>query len=103
MNMKLLAESAAIATGVGLSVLTSAAGLVHADPSNPSPPCLFNCPTGPGGPGSSPQDNPLRPGYPGIRVPGSPAVIIPPVGGGPKSGGRSVQQPGVTVATPAGD
>jgi hypothetical protein len=103
MRMKLLAEAAAIATGVGLSVLTSGAGLVHAAPSNQPRPCLLNCQPGPGGPGSSPQNNPLRPGYPGILVPGSPAVVIPPVGGGPKSGGRSVQQPGVTAAAPVGD
>jgi hypothetical protein len=103
MDMKRLAGGAAIATGVGLSVLTAGVGLVHATPSNPTSPCLLNCQPGPGGPGSSPQDNPLRPGYPGIRVPGSPAVIIPPVGGGPKSGGRSVQQPGLTPAAPVGD
>jgi hypothetical protein len=99
MYMKLLAEAAAIVTGIGLSTLTSGAGIVHADPSNPPPPCLFYCPPGPGGPGSSPQDNPLPPGYPGIRVPGSP-LLIPPVGGGPKSGGRSVQQPAAAATTP---
>jgi hypothetical protein len=99
MDMKLLAEAAAIATGVGLSTLTSGAGIVQATPSNPPPPC-FNCQPGPGGPGSSPQDNPLPPGYPGLRFPGSP-LLIPAVGGGPKSGGVSVQQPGVTARTPA--
>jgi hypothetical protein len=100
MSTKLLAEAAAIATGVGLSTLTSGAGLVQAEPSNPPPPCLLNCQPGPGGPGSSPQDNPLPPGYPGLRFPGSP-LLIPAIGGGPKSGGRSVQQPGVTARTPA--
>jgi hypothetical protein len=96
MSMKLLAEAAAIATGVGLSVLTSGAGLVYAAPPTQPLPCLGNCQPGPGGPGSRPQDNPLRLGFPGILVPGSPAVIFPPVGGGPKSGGRSVQQPAAT-------
>jgi hypothetical protein len=91
MDMKRLAGGAAIATGVGLSVVTAGAGLVHAAPSNPPPPC-FNCQSGPGGPGSSPQDNPLPPGYPGILVP-SRGVIIPPMGGSAHSGGRSVQQP----------
>ena len=91
MDMKLLVGIAAIATGVGLSTLTSGAAPVHAAPSNQPPPC-FNCQTGPGGPGSSPQDNPLPPGYPGILHPGR-GVIIPPVGGSPHTGGRSVEQP----------
>jgi hypothetical protein len=94
MDMKLLAKSAAIATGVGLSVLTSGGGVVHAAPSNPPPPC-FNCQP-------DPQQNPLPPGYPGLRFPGS-QLLIPAVGGGPKSGGRSVHQPGVAGAAPAGD
>jgi hypothetical protein len=92
MNMKLLAEAAAIATGVGLSLLTAGAGLVNAAPSYPPPPC-FNCQSGPGGPGSSPEDNPLPPGYPAILVPGT-RYVIPPVGGSPHSGGRTVQLPG---------
>jgi hypothetical protein len=87
MNIKLLAQAAVIATGVGLSTLISPAALVHADPANPSPPCLLNCQPGP-----DPQDNQLPPGYPGVQPPGS-SVIIPPVGGGPKTGGRAVQQP----------
>jgi hypothetical protein len=103
MRIKLLTGVAVMATGVGLSPVMPGAALVYAAPSNQSPPCLLNCQPGPGGPGSSPQTNPLRPGYPGILVPGRPAVIVPPVGGGPKSGGRSVQQPGVAAATPAGD
>jgi hypothetical protein len=97
MDMKRLAGGVAIVAGVGLSVLTSAAGLVHAAPSNPPPPC-FNCQSGPGGPLGT-QDNPLPPGYPAIQVPGG-RYIIPSVGGGPKSGGRSVQQPGVIGTTP---
>jgi hypothetical protein len=92
--MKLLVGMAAIATGVGLSTLTSGAALVHADPSNPPSPC-FNCQPGPGGPGSSPQGNPLPPGYPGILVPGR-GIIFAPVGGGAHSGGRAVEQPGAT-------
>jgi len=91
MDIKFLAGVAAIATGVGLSTLTSAAGLVHAAPSNPPPPC-FNCQPAPGGPGSSSQDIPRPPGSPWIQVPGS-RYIIPPVGGGPKSGGRTVELP----------
>jgi hypothetical protein len=93
MDIKLLAGVAAIATGVGLSISTSGAALVHAAPSNPSPPCMFNCQPGPGAPGSSPRDDPLPPGYPGILDPVR-GVIFPPVGGGPHTGGRSVQQPG---------
>jgi hypothetical protein len=89
-SMKLLAEAAAIATGVGLSVLTSGAGPVQAAPSNPFPPCLLNCQPVPA---SVPQDNPLPPNSSGIRVPGS-RKISPPVGGGPKSGGRSVELTG---------
>jgi hypothetical protein len=94
MSMKLLVGMAAIATGVGLSTLTSGAALVHADPPNPPPPC-FNCQPGPGGPGSSPQDNPLPPGYPGILVP-SRGIIFPPMGGSAHSGGRLVEQRAAT-------
>jgi hypothetical protein len=88
MNMKLLAEAAAIATGVGLSTLTAGAGLVNAAPSNTPPPC-FNCQLGPG-----------EPDYHAFLVPGT-ANIIPRVGGGPKAGGRSVEQPGIRHAAPA--
>jgi hypothetical protein len=94
MNMKLLAEAAAIATGVGLSTLTSGAGFVHAAPSNQPPPC-FNCQLGPGGPGS-----PVSPDYHAFLAPGT-ANIIPRVGGGPKAGGRSVVQPGIRHPAPA--
>jgi hypothetical protein len=88
MNMKLLAEAAAIATGVGLSTLTSGAGFVHAAPSNQPPPC-FNCLLGPG-----------EPDYHAFLAPGT-ANIIPRVGGGPKAGGRSVEQPGIRHTAPA--
>ena len=91
MSIKLLVGMAAITAGVGLSTLTSGAALVYAAPSDPPPPCI-NCQPGPGGPGSSPQDNPLPPGYPGFLHPVR-GVLIPPVGGGPTSGGRSVEQP----------
>jgi len=82
MDIKLLVGMAAIATGVGLSTLTSGAGLVHAAPSNPPPPCA-NCQPGPSGPG--------------IQVPGG-RYVIPPVGGSAKSGGRAVVLP--TPAAP---
>jgi len=91
MNMKLLAEAAAIATGIGLSTLTSGAGPVHAAPSNQPPPC-FNCQSDPGWPGT--------PDYHAFLVPGT-ANITPRVGGGPKAGGRSVEQPGIRHAAPA--
>jgi hypothetical protein len=85
MDIKHLAGAVAIATGLGLSTLPSGAGIVHAAPSDPPPPCV-DCQPGPGdGPAQYPSDN-----SPGIRIPGSPGVQ-PPVGGGPKSGGRSVQ------------
>ena len=86
MDIKLLAGAAAIATGVGLSTLTSGAGLVHAAPSNPPPPCV-TCPSSPGGPG--------------IQVPGS-RKIIPPMGGSAKSGQASVVVPHHATARPAG-
>jgi hypothetical protein len=94
MDVKRLAGAAAIAAGIGLSALPCGVGLVNAAPSDPPPPCL-NCQPDPRGPDNGPQDNPpgLPPGNPGVGVPGN-AGIEPPVGGGPTSGGRSVQQPG---------
>jgi hypothetical protein len=90
MNVKRLAGAAAIATGIGLSVLPWGVSHVQAAPSDPPPPCL-NCPPGPG---EGPQGNPptLSPNNPGVQAPAN-ARIEPPVGGGPTSGGRSVQQP----------
>ena len=85
MGIKHLAGAAAIAAGLGVSTLLSGAGIVRAAPADPPPPCI-NCDPVPG-------DGPSDPSMtgPGIKVPGSPGVQ-PPVGGGPKSGGRSVQQ-----------
>ena len=77
-------RAAAIVAGVALSALPLDAANVQAAPSDPAPPCI-NCQPGPGGgPAQSPSMN-----GPGIDVPGSPG-IEPPVGGGPKTGGRSV-------------
>ena len=85
MDIKHLAGAAAMATGLGLSALLSGAGMVRDAPSDPPPPCV-NCQPGTGdGPSQYPSEN-----SPGIQIPGSPG-IKPPVGGGPKSGGRSVQ------------
>jgi hypothetical protein len=75
MRIKLLAGAAVIAAGAGLS----SPAPVHAAPPPPCP----TCHSGP----NSPQDN----HYPWTRSPDG-SVIIPPSGGGPKTGGRSVQQ-----------
>jgi hypothetical protein len=86
MDIKHLAGAVAIATGLGLSTLPSGAGVVHAAPSDPPPPCV-DCPPGAGdGPSQNPSEI-----SPGIKSPDRP-VVEPPVGGGPKSGGRAVQQ-----------
>jgi hypothetical protein len=89
MDVKRLVGAAAIATGIGLSVLPWGVGRVDAAPSDPPPPCL-DCPPGPGGPGAAP---PGSPNNPAIVDPGNPSRIIPPVGGGATSGGRVVEQP----------
>ncbi len=97
MDMKLLAGLPAVATGIALSTLTSGTALVYAAPSNPSPPCVI-CQPGPTEPGGQ-QNN--RWVSPGILVPGR-SIIIPPTGGGPKTGGRSVELPNVKAGTPGG-
>jgi hypothetical protein len=88
MDVKRLVGAAAIATGIGLSVLPWGVGRVDAAPSDPPPPCV-DCPAGPGGPGAAPPESPNNPG---VVAPGQ-SEIAPPVGGGPKSGGRAVEQP----------
>jgi hypothetical protein len=99
MSGKLLAGVAVIATGVGLAPVMSGVAAVHASPSNPLSPCS-NCLPGPGGgPGGGALDGQYPYGYPGIHVP-SRSVIIPPVGGGPKSGGRTVQLPAAPAPGP---
>jgi hypothetical protein len=88
MDVKRLVGAAAIATGIGLTVLPWGVGRVDAAPSDPPPPCL-DCPPGPGGPGAAP---PGSPNNPGVVAPGQ-SEIEPPVGGGATSGGRVVEQP----------
>jgi hypothetical protein len=87
MYVKRLAGAAATAAGVGLSAVTFGAGLVNAAPSDPPPPCP-TCQPGPGGAMTGPP-----------APPGGPATVLPPVGGGPKSGGRA-QQPGAGPTIP---
>jgi hypothetical protein len=89
MNAKRLAGAAAIATAIELSASTFGIGFVHAAPSDPPPPCP-TCQSGPGGVGAAPPNDPNNPA---IVNPGNPSKIVPPVGGGSKSGGRSVEQP----------
>jgi hypothetical protein len=91
MDVKRLAGATAIATGIGLSASTFGIGIVHAAPLDPPPPCP-TCQPGPDGSGIPPEA-PTGPNNPGIQVPGE-AQIEPPVGGGPTSGGQTVQQPG---------
>ena len=92
MNIKQLAGAAAITTSVGLSAFTLGVGVFHATLSDPPPPCP-TCQPDPAGPGSGPADSP------GIEVPGPGGTRVePPVGGGPKSGGRAVQQQGFSPA-----
>jgi hypothetical protein len=90
MGVKHLTSAAAIAVGIGLSALPLTPGVIHSAPADPPPPCV-DCQPGPDG---SPLENPAPPPQdsPGIEAPGKPEVI-PPVGGGPKSGGRAVQLP----------
>jgi hypothetical protein len=89
MGVKHLTSAAAIAAGIGLSGLPLTPGVIHSAPADPPPPCV-NCQPGPG---DGPVENPAPPAEnPGIDAPGKPQVI-PPVGSGPKSGGRSVQLP----------
>ena len=85
MKPKYFARAAAVAAIIGLSALPVGVEAAHAAPADPPPPCI-NCDPVPG-------DGPSDPSMtgPGIKVPGSPGVQ-PPVGGGPKSGGRSIQQ-----------
>jgi hypothetical protein len=92
MNIKRLACTAAITTSVGLSAFTLGVGAFHATLSDPPPPCP-TCQPDPVGPGSGPNPGP------GIEIPGPGAPRIePPVGGGPKSGGRAVQPHGFSPA-----
>jgi hypothetical protein len=79
MRIKLLAGVAVIATGVGLSPVTSGTALVQAAPGPPSP-CLLNCP----GPSGAP-----RQGAP-LQSPNNSQPFQGEFGGGPKSGGRLV-------------
>jgi hypothetical protein len=89
MGVKDLTSAAAIAAGIGLSAVLLIPGVMHAAPADPPPPCV-NCQAGPG---NGPVQNPAPPAEnPGVQVPGKPQVM-PPVGGGPKSGGRSVELP----------
>ena len=90
MKTKYFARAAAVAAGIGLSALPVGAEAVHAAPADPPPPCI-NCDPGPGGGPSGPSMNGPSMNSPGIIVPDRPGVE-PPVGGGSKSGGRSVQQ-----------
>ena len=89
MDIKHLAGAVAIATGLGLSTLPSGAGIVHAAPSDPPPPCV-DCPPGPGeGPSQYPsgvRPRYQKPGQTGYRATGgwrpqewwsgSPAVTV---------------------------
>ncbi len=90
MRLKHLVSAAATGAAIGLSPLLTSAGAGYAAPADPPPPCVDCQPV----PGDGPLDNPAppRPATPGVEVPGKPEVI-PPVGGGPNSGGRSVQLP----------
>jgi hypothetical protein len=89
MNIKRLAGAAAIATSVGLSAFTFGGGAFRATLSDPAPPCP-TCQPEPAGPEETP----------GVKVPmpGGGTKLEPPVGGGPKSGGRAVQQQGFSPA-----
>jgi hypothetical protein len=78
MRIKLLAGVAVIAAGIGL---TPGTAVVHAAPTNPLSPCS-DCLPGPGG----------GPGGAAIGVPAAP-ILVPLLGGGPKSGAPSVMQP----------
>ena len=85
MKTKFAVGAAAVAAGIGLSALPLGAVTVHAAPFDPPPPCL-NCEPGPGG---GPAPGPSMKG-PSLQYPGTPEVL-PPTGGGPKTGGRSVR------------
>lgn len=85
MRIKLLTGTAAMAAGLGLSALTPGIGIAEAAASAPPPPCQ-NCQSGP----NTPQDNHNSPDQPWMQR--GNGGIIPPSGGGPESGGRSVQQ-----------
>ena len=89
MNIKRLAGAAAMTTGVGLSAFTLGIGGFHATLSDPPAPC----PTCQPEPGGEPAETP------GVKVPAPGGTKLePPVGGGPKSGGRAVQQQGFSPA-----
>lgn len=89
MNAKRLVGAAVIATAIELSASTFGMGFVQAAPSDPPPPCP-TCQPDPGGPDVAP---PGDPNSPAIVNPNNPGKIQPPTGGGPKSGGRTVEQP----------
>jgi hypothetical protein len=97
MDMKLLAGLPAVATGIALSTLTSGTALGYAAPPNPSPPCVI-CQPGLAGPGGQQNNDSVSPG---ILVPGR-SIVIPPTGGGPKTGGRSVELPNAKAGAPGG-
>ncbi len=86
MSIKLLAGVAVIAAGFGFS----GAAPVHATPTNPLTPCS-ECLPGPGG----------GPGGHAIGIPAD-AVHLPMTGGGPKTGGSSIERPRANTALPIG-